>query len=117
MENVYRVANGGEGVGGLAEVKGLREVVWEVAVRANDELMTARRELELGDQGGGIPIEKALMPVFLAVVSVCCSLRFGEERRRKLTLPSDASFFVNSISKDPSSVLPRTPGKTGRRCF
>lgn len=71
MENVFRAAKGEEGVGGLGEVKGLREVVWEVAVRANDELMTARRELELDLSSGSSPspIDKTVMPVFLAAVS------------------------------------------------
>ncbi|KAL7412262.1 isoprenoid synthase domain-containing protein [Mrakia frigida] len=68
MEKVFRIASGKEGgEGGLSQVKGLREVVWEVAVRANDELMTARRELEL-EGGTGFPVGKEFMPVFLSAI-------------------------------------------------
>lgn len=53
-EDVYRLGGGaggrlGEGGGGV------KEVVWEVACRANDELATARKEWE--EKGGVVPKE------------------------------------------------------------
>lgn len=57
-EEVFRKGGGAEGVS---------EVCWEVAVRANDELRTARREWA-GEEWGG-KVEKGVMPVFLGAVS------------------------------------------------
>lgn len=90
----------------------LRDAVWEVAVRANDEMLTARMEWK--DTGGKVPRE--IMPAFLGAVS---SRRptFLYPFQRELTLscantrclftPTDPNSFISQSTREDRRRRPR----------